>query len=112
MTAPHIQHLINIAREQRVLYVGRTAADIRDIVGQIADAAPHATTRRAFGAERVTFPEGGTITFATPRSPNLGRGLTVDHVFLDDHEPLNDPATRGSLTHVFGGQPERYTVIG
>lgn len=115
MTYPHIQHLCNIAKHQRVLWVGNTWGQVRHTMDSIEECRiDGVTVRRAVGTESATFPEGGIIKFTTPRSVARMRGASFDHVFMDSHEYLDSPEIRAELAMLFTGDTtvERYSVIG
>lgn len=79
--------LIDISQGERIVVVVRDYRAVHNAVRVIAAENERidwgATIRRANGAERVTYPGGGSITFATPLS-NRMRGRSADVVFIDN----------------------------
>ncbi len=79
--------LIEISAGIRIVVVERDYRAVSEAVKIIAAENERidwgAVVRRANGAERVTHPGGGRITFATPLSDRM-RGITADVVFIDN----------------------------
>ncbi|GAA1323058.1 hypothetical protein ACFSWE_08550 [Leucobacter albus] len=117
MKYPHMQHVCNLTRGGDVLYVGSTGHGVQHFIKSVADLnIEGVTTRRSKGHELVTFPDGHRLHFATLRTINKARGLTVQHIVIDDHTMLDDPDFRATLrpcfSHPYGVDIERYSVIG
>lgn len=115
MSYPHIQHVCNIARRQRVLYVVNSTHEVRHHLEAVAALGIKGSeVRRSNGCERATFAEGGSIIFATTRTLDRTRGRTFDHVFTDSHHYLDSPDFRRAIAPCFAGSAggERYSVIG
>lgn len=68
---------------------------------------------RANGQQRITFAEGGSIHFATPRTVrSYVRGRSFDHVIVDSrHESIDANDFRDDLGPCFTNG-ERYSVLG
>jgi len=73
------------------------------------------TINRAKGHELVTFPDGNRLHFATLRTLDKARGLSVIHIVTDDHTMLDNTDFRATLRPCFnqrGFSTELYSVIG
>lgn len=84
----------------RVLVVSHSRRAELDAFGEfeaLAESAGASRVRRANGAERIEFPSGGFLAFASARA-RAGRGICVDLVFVDwDVETELSPSERATF---------------
>lgn len=117
MTYPLAQHICNLTKGGDVLYVAHTGTVISDLLRSIAALGiQDVKLYRANGVERVEFPWGATLHFATIRTLHRARGRTFWHIVTDSHHYLDDPTFRETLRPCFQSRmsagDERYSVIG
>lgn len=115
MSHTHAQHICHLAKVGDVLYVAQTGAGIRSMLHCIeALQMTGVKVYRTNGQQRVEFPDGNTLRFATIRTLHHARGYSFWHIVTDSHHYLDDPYFRRTLAPCFSTAlvGERYSVIG
>lgn len=116
MIRPHAQYIVEFTQAFDVLYFGSTAVACRALLHSIARLELDGVkiTRKP-GHELVEFPNGRRIHFATVRSLDRARGLSVGLIVTDSHTNLDSAHIRETLRPCFQQAPgvsvEWYSVI-
>ncbi len=114
---PNAHHICNLTKGGDVLYVAHSGTVINNMLHCIgALGIPDVQIHRANGRQRVTFPWGATLRFATVNTLHTTRGRAFWHIVTDSHHYLDDATFRETLRPCFvspvHASTERYSVIG
>ena len=117
MKHPHVQHICNLTKGGDVLYAAHAGSAISNMLHCISELGlPEVKIYRTNGEQRVTFPWGTTLHFATINTLHRARGRSFWHIVTDSHNYLDNDAFRETLRPCFLSTMhsgiERYSVIG
>ena len=102
LAAEYVQWAVSTGRAGRVALVGRTAADVRDVMvegvsGILAVAPSGAAPRYEPSKRRLTWPNGAVATTYSADKPAQLRGPEHDLIWADELAAWGNPATWDNL---------------